>query len=54
VKASTENALCSDAVVDSDANERRVPSENYLGELSCDSEVFEFSDFCLAGEKLIS
>lgn len=54
VKASTENAFCSAGVVDSDANERRVSSENYLGELSCDSEVFEFSDFCLAGGKLIS
>ncbi|KAE8100146.1 hypothetical protein FH972_018071 [Carpinus fangiana] len=38
VKACAENAFSLAGVVDSDANERRVSPENYLDELSCDSE----------------
>ncbi|KAG6626517.1 hypothetical protein CIPAW_15G054600 [Carya illinoinensis] len=38
-KESDEKTFSSAGVVDSNAKERRVSFENYLGELSCDSEV---------------
>ncbi|XP_040995602.1 transcription factor SPATULA-like isoform X3 [Juglans microcarpa x Juglans regia] len=38
-KVSDEKTFSSAGVVDSNAKERRVSFENYLGELSCDSEV---------------